>query len=1158
MADTEDIAAAADRVITGGIDPTEALRGAEAQTDAEFADNVFKQHEEAINVTRKESYLSATNLLRVKEAKEGKKDTEWDKLDPAQLSDVLSTSVEKGLTNHEAQIRFERDGPNELEKPKRPTFCVLFIIQILNLIIMLLIAAAIASIVVNATSPNSDDPISYVEGIAIFIIVFLNAGIGAFTENQAAGALEALSKLSQPKARVVREGEEVEIPSTHIVKGDVLLLGVGDIVPADCRLVIADDLKVNEMLLTGEPDDVSKFARMKKKKKGGDGGGHGGGEKLTPENMAFSSCMVTNGKSTAYVVEIGMNTRVGRIAKLLQQSDGKEGAAAAAGSEKADIEAPVKAKKAKKKKEPCLPDTKSNQTPLQRSLQDLGVKIGIFAIVVCLIVFIIGVALEVKDLDNPESEPWLYMILIAVTLAVAAIPEGIPLCVTISLSTGCSDMVKKNVLVRRIAAVETLGCASVICTDKTGTLTEGKMTMVKMWASGQDFEITGKGFNPTEGSITYAENGDSAASSPGVVSTLASAVLCCNTRVEEETDPDDGTTKWVPYGNSSEAPIIVAAGKVGLWSKDLEPELPRVFEVPFSSSRKMMLTVSETKNAQGSKAVAEKNLAPFFTEGKSPNFVANVKGAPNFILKDCDSWTTPDGKIVPLTAEDKENVLKKVDELSCQALRVLAVAARVMDEMPFDPKDKNIEMTTDQKFVSIVKQPNLVLLGLVASIDPERDGVPQAVLDAKSGHIRVVMITGDYLPTAKAIAHNVNILLPDDDEDACALDCGKLRPDGDYLSNEEIDTLTKTVKVFARAQPEDKLEIVKSLQRQEKVSAMTGDGVNDAPALKRANIGVAMGIQGTEVAKGASDMILTDDNFCSIVTAVEKGRIIYAGIQKFVAFILSVHLAEVLQIFLCIVAQIPIMRTPLQILFLILVTDLPPSVALGMERVVRNILNDRPRPKDQPIVLWWQWQGIVANGLILSATTIAVYIWGLSFYVGSYTVDDILGKINNVSLQDELEAAGKPSTIETLSFARTSAFISLVWSENVRAYTSRSFTDPVWVDLCANTAMQKAIFFAQVALYCAVFIPGLSDTILRLFGKEIGWEGWVAAFFGAVGTLVLCELYKCACKGQVRRAEEKVAEQLRLAEEEREKLAQERQASMIAARKAKQVEPQKA
>merc|ERR1712232_834129 len=366
--------------------------------------------------------------------------------------------------------------------------------------------------------------------------------------------------------------------------------------------------------------------------------------------------------------------------------------------------------------------------------------------------------------------------------------------------------------------------------------------------------------------------------------------------------------------------------------------------------------------------------------------------------------------------------------------------------------------------------------------------------------IRVVMITGDYLKTAVAIAKNVSILAEDDDAEVCAVDCQRLRPNDSYLPESDIDALTLRTKVFARAKPEDKLEIVKSLQRQGFVSAMTGDGVNDAPALNQADIGVAMGIQGTEVAKGASDMILTDDNFCSIVAAVEKGRGIYAGIQKFVAFNMSVHIAEVMQIFFCIVVGIPVMRTPLQILFLILVTDLPPSIALGMEPGESTILQERPRPKDEPVVLNWMWISMVMNGAVLSAVIIVVYIIGLVTYCeGNIFQTDI-------NAMDDYE----PKLMD----ARTVAFISLVWSENVRSYTSRSFDKPVWVNLLGNMQMQKAIAMAQVCLYVAVLVPYFSDMILGLRGVSIGINGWLLALIGPIGCVVLCELCKLITKMQ--------------------------------------------
>jgi len=754
-----------------------------------------------------------------------------------------------------------------------------------------------------------------------------------------------------------------------------------------------------------------------------------------------------------------MSTRIGKIAQLIA-GDGTSA----------------------KKKCGCLPDTSGSATPLQQNLEQLGARIGVLAICVCILIFIIGVAMNRTDPSNPESPAWLYMILIAVTLAVAAIPEGIPLCVTISLSIGCNEMIDKMVLVRKLAAVETLGSASVICSDKTGTLTEGKMTMVNMYAGGQGFDVEGKGFDPTVGRVKKEGTSQDAREDLGVRSALLAAILCCNTSLSKVKDPDTGEEKWEPKGNSSEAPIVVAARKVG-FDDNTAKAYKRVIEIPFSSARKMMLTVSDVS---GRANLCDGGMAL----PADSNLLAVCKGAPNFILDYCTEQLMSDGSIKTLSAQDKEAILDVVDKYSSKALRVLAIATRTFSSLPFSENDE--DLTTDTKFAACRK--DLRLLGLVASIDPDRDGVPESVVNARGAGIRVVMITGDYLKTAIAIARNVNILMNEDKEDEAACDCAKLRPDNKYLEDSEMDQLTSSVRVFARARPEDKLEIVKSLQRQGAVTAMTGDGVNDAPALNQANIGVAMGIQGTEVAKGASDMILTDDNFCSIVAAVEKGRTIYAGIQKFVAFIMSVHIAEVMQIFFCIVTGIPVMRTPLQILFLILVTDLPPSIALGMEPGESTILQERPRPKDEPVVLGWMWFAMIMNGAILSAVIIVVYIVALMHYCD--------GEI----FQTDINLL--PDYNNKLMDARTVAFISLVWSENVRSYTSRSFDKPIWENVLGNKNMQYAIVLAQVCLYAAVLIPYFSDIILKLRGVAVGVFGWGLALAGPVGCLALCEAAK--------------------------------------------------
>jgi magnesium-transporting ATPase (P-type) len=875
-----------------------------------------------------------------------------------------------------------------------------------------------------------------------------------------------------------------------------------------------------------------------------------------------------NGTAKVMVTSTGMDTRIGKIAAMLQtKSDSGE----------------------------------DSKTPLQRNLDALGSRIGMYAIVVCIVVFIVMLIMQsTPDEFDPNgcAGGWckwqqviMYGVMTSVTLAVAAIPEGIPLCVTLSLALGCDDMARnKNVLVRKLGAVETLGSASVICTDKTGTLTEGKMTLVKMWSGGKFFDVSGKGFNPEEGGFQECSTKADAKSDPAVVSTVYSSLLCSSTKLQKNAE----TGQWEPQGNSSEAPYVVAGRKLGFHEETITAEHPRVLEVPFSSARKMMLTVSKvSSNTLGLGGIE-------LPEGTK--LVTVCKGAPNFILDACTQFLGPDGSFQPMSENKKQEILGVVDEFSSQALRVLAMAIVPLEELPFD--ESNEDLQTDEKFAAC--RSGLRLVGLGAAIDPERDGVPQAVLDARGAGIRVVMITGDYVKTAIAIAKNCNILQEGDDENKDAVDCGALRPGGKYLPHADIDEMTSRVKVFARAQPEDKLRIVESLQRQDYVSAMTGDGVNDAPALNRAEIGVAMGIQGTEVAKGASDMILRDDNFATIVTAVEKGRVIYAGIQKFVAFIMSVHIAEVMQIFICVVTSMPLMRTPLQILFLILVTDLPPSIALGMESGEVGIMKRRPRPKKEPVALKWMTMNYTMNGLILAAVITGVYVYSLSEYVGVFTGTQRNHLIRELGttcekmyeachetgckdrqvdfeqfdfLQASFQSEGRPAVTgdrwsgwvinshllpsfrlkdaaavcdpydswtstsceaelgsmdwtdaewrqscaqhkgsgwvaAMMMNARTVAFISLVFSENIRAYISRSFTNHVWVRPLDNKNMQYAIGLAEMCLMVAVFVPFLNNKILGLDGTKIG-TGWLVALAGPLGCLLLCEMWKIVTKHQI-------------------------------------------
>mmetsp|Transcript_13870 Transcript_13870/g.42981 ORF Transcript_13870/g.42981 Transcript_13870/m.42981 type:complete len:845 (-) Transcript_13870:24-2558(-) len=546
----------------------------------------------------------------------------------------------------------------------------------------------------------------------------------------------------------------------------------------------------------------------------------------------------------------------------------------------------------------------------------------------------VGVGVGAQDPDG-ASPSWLYMILISVTLTVAAIPEGLPLTVTISLSTGCAEMVKEHVLMRKIAAVETLGSCAIICTDKTGTLTEGKMRCVKMHCAGADYEVSGKGFDPTHGSIGAkdAVAGDDLAFSPdddrkddpNVRGMLTSALLCCSTTLAQEED-DAGELKWTPKGNSSEAPIVVAAAKIGIWAKELEPAFPRATEIPFSSSRKMMAIV--TKNENGGQPPAN---VPDACKLDAP-FVAHVKGAPNYIIEACTTMLK-DGAMVPIDAAAKAKLYEVVDELSGQALRVLAISCRPLDTLPYADDDE-----VEDKLTAVLDG-GLQFLGLVASIDPERQGVKDAIDTASHASVRTVMITGDYLKTAQAIARNISILNPDGSQDKDAVDCNDLRPGDEYLDETDMDALTGRVNVFARAKPEDKLEIVKSLQRQGWVCAMTGDGVNDAPALKQAHIGIA--VEGsTDAARNAADIVLTTEGLAPIFTAVLESRKIFQRVYSYVLYRISATIQIVLVLSLLIFIWNQTIK-PLYIIILALFNDLT-MITISYDNVIPSRSPEQP------------------------------------------------------------------------------------------------------------------------------------------------------------------------------------------------------------------------
>ena len=855
-----------------------------------------------------------------------------------EIAKQFPTDPKTGLTEEEAAQRLLEDGPNELEADENVPVWKVFIMQFMNFLILLLLAACVASFALEEIA----------EGVAIIIIVILNAIIATYTEKSASDALAALASLSQPDTEVLRNGQTKRIPTRDVVKGDIINVYCGDVAPADCLLLSSADLKVNEMPLTGEAADVTKNFQITSSDQKGDQ------QTLTAPNRIFSSTTVTAGSGKGLVIAIGMDTRVGDIARRLAGDDDEV-------------------------KRNCLGVKAKRETPLQMKLHKLGLMIATLALCACIGVFAIGVGRDFKDPEHPDDSVVVAMILIAVALGVSAIPEGLPLCVTIALALGTNDMAKNwNALVRNLPAVETLGSANVVCSDKTGTLTQGKMTCLKMYALGvpndakshREIQITTGGLTPVG---EFLHNGTNVMEGKGdlqLKGILANAILnsTAHLKIQEDQRKDDSIRPlkdeemdmepeqfkdfainhmWAGEGNNSEIPLIVAGMKAHIFKEKEDQKHPSVgwracekegAEIPFSSSRKMMASVVHTDDG-------------FLGAIELPagsKYCVLVKGAPNYVLKKCKKAMYKDCSYGPFTEDDEAQVNSAVDDLSSQALRVLGFAMKPLKELPYDPEDSNVD--AEDKFEMLVH--DLTFAGLMASIDPAREGVGEAISTARHAGVKTIMITGDYLKTAAAIAKNIGLITVNEDPEQAAVDCKTLRPHEDeYLPDADLDEITSRVIVFARAQPEDKLQIVKSLQRQGSVVGMTGDGVNDAPALNEADIGVAMGIAGTEVAKGASDMILLDDNFVTIVSAIRKGRQIYNNIQKFITYLLGTNVTQVFVILTSVIVGLPVPLGPLGILFLNLAIDGVPAMSLSIQPEDDDIMERRPRPKTESLIL---------------------------------------------------------------------------------------------------------------------------------------------------------------------------------------------------------------
>ncbi|MEA1902437.1 MAG: cation-translocating P-type ATPase [Actinomycetota bacterium] len=777
----------------------------------------------------------------------------------------LDTSSATGLSGAQVAERLERYGPNELEEePTQPAWR-LFLSQFANTMIMVLLGAAVIMVAIGEPT----------DAIVIGAIVILNAAIGFYQEYRAERAMAALRTMAAPNARVVREGTEQTVTAPELVPGDVVVFEAGHVVAADARLAVCPNLRVNEAALTGESVPVDKNPDPIP--------AHEGEMVGDRHNMVFKGTAVVYGRARGIVVATGMETALGEIAGLLKSH-----------------QAP--------------------RTPLQRRLAVMGRWIAAAAIIICVIVFAVGVA-RGEDVED--------MFLVAVSLAVAAIPEALPAVVTIGLALGAQRMISHNALIRKLPAVETLGSVTVICTDKTGTLTEGRMLIEKVWTLGQEGEVTGSGYSPT-GEILF--DGRPADVAPGMpMASLLTVAALCNDAIL--VPPAAAEDDWGIIGDPTEGALLAVAAKGGFERDRIDKILPRIAEIPFDSDRKRMVTIHHS------------------TDGTAGLVAA--KGAIEAMIDVIKEVATREGNH-RFTPALRDAVLEQAATFAAEGYRVLAVAGRSVDDGELS------HMFESEK--------DLVLYGLVAMADPPRAESLEAVEACRTAGITPVMITGDHPATGKAIAMRLGIL----DHDGSVMSGTELASEHAFGLSDHVEKIA----VYARTSPEQKLDIVQAWKSRGDIVAMTGDGVNDAPALRSADIGVAMGVTGTEVAKEAADMVLTDDNFASIVTAVGEGRRIYDNIRRFVRYTLTSNAGEIWVMFLGPFVGLPIPLLPVQILWINLVTDGFPGLALGIEPAEPDVMKRKPRPPDESIFAHGVWQQVISIGLLMSFLTLGLGVWG--------------------------------------------------------------------------------------------------------------------------------------------------------------------------------------
>ena len=888
----------------------------------------------------------------------------WHSLSIEDILREMKTDIKQGLTLDEVKERQKLFGKNILVAKKGKNLLQKFLSQFADFMIIILICAAIISLLVSYMDGNPD----FVDPIIIMMIIILNAFLGVLQETKAEKALEALKKMSAPTAHVLRDIKVNEIPSSDLVPGDIVILETGSFVPADCRLVHAVNLRVEEASLTGESHPVEKNANIR----------------LLPDtnladriNMVMATSTILYGRGVGIVTSTGMNTQVGHIARMIMDDD--------------------------------TPDT-----PLQKRLAKTGKVLGIAALVICGLVFIIGVYKDLPPFD---------MFMTSVSLAVAAIPEGLPAIVTIMLSLGVQRMAKKNAVIRKLPAVETLGSATVICSDKTGTLTQNVMTVTEISSVDKKEAIKGDyGFF-----------------------LLSHAALCSDALLQiEDNQP-------VLTGEPTEKALVLAAYHSGAYKPDLDSLYQRIYEIPFDSARKLMTTVHKSPDTSSYRCI--------------------TKGAYDFLIERC-SHIYRDGKQQPMTAREKNRISALNSTMTERALRVIAVAYKNLPE--FNTKASSMNLEKDLTFI-----------GLIGMIDPPREEVKDAVRICRQAGIKPIMITGDHILTAKAIAKELGILTPQTE----AITGEELSK----MSTERLNDIIGRFSVFARVSPEHKVRIVKAYQSKGEVVAMTGDGVNDAPALKAADIGCAMGITGTDVAKNASDMILTDDNFATIVSAVQEGRGIYENIRKAVHFLLSSNIGEILTIFIAILIGLPTPLVAVQLLWVNLVTDSLPAISLGVEPASRDIMKRNPISPKKGMFADGLALQIIIEGILIGSLALCAFVIGVKYY-------DTPGLYNSLIHH---EANGM--AIYTPWVGRTMSFAVLSLSQLFHSFNMRSHRSLSEIGVLSNRKLVLSFIICALLQITVISIAPLA----RVFQVvPLNLRQWAIVFLLAISPVVVVEFQK--------------------------------------------------